>query len=309
MVNIESEYLLACKSILDKKQYVKDRTGVGTFMETNVVLEHSDTSYWFPAFITKKIAWRVLIGELLWFLEGSTSDRRLAEITFGDGDRKTIWTANWEAKPYRRPMMSSAASTDFNGPRLLGPVYGQQWRFWGEPNRRYREDESKEVDQIRSVIQGITNDPYGRRHLVSAWNPSDLKQQSLPPCHYSFQFNVFGGKLDILVNMRSGDMFLGVPFNIASYATLQHIIARETGYKPGKLTLVIGNAHIYSNHIDQMEEQISRYDVLNSCKIPFLTIREGKLFGEKHGNVLYNTGDFVLHNYEPMPVIKGAMAV
>lgn len=319
-MSIEAQYLSACANIiLDGHRVDNDRTGVGTFMQTNIVLEQPDVTAHFPIFVTKKVAWRVLMGELLWFLEGSTSDRRLAEITFGDGERDTIWTANWKAKPFRHPTQSKESAEDFNGLRLLGPVYGKQWRCWGKPNRSHREDVSKEIDQIAEVIESIKKDPYGRRHLVSAWNPSEIPTMSLPPCHYSFQFNVIGDKLDILVNMRSGDMFLGVPFNIASYATLLHIIAKETGYKAGKLTLVIGNAHIYQNHVEQMKEQIRRQDVDNifpqvigsALTLPTLSInKDSSLFPiDCDYGIGYSLSDFTLNDYNPMPTISAPMAV
>lgn len=303
-MSIEAQYLSACAHILlDGHRVDNDRTGVGTFMQTNIVLEQPDVTAHFPIFVTKKVAWRVLLSELLWFLEGSTSDRRLAEITFGDGDRETIWTANQKASGIHDRW--ELALRDY---RPLGRVYGYQWRSW---NNR--------IDQIVGVIESITNDPNGRRHLVTAWNPSDLNSCALPPCHYSFQFNVIGDKLDILVNMRSGDMFLGVPFNIASYAALLHIIAKETGYKAGKLTLVIGNAHIYQNHVAQMEEQIRRQDVENIYRqvigsaetLPTLSInKDSSLFPVEidHG-IGYTLSDFTLNDYNPMPTIKAEMAV
>lgn len=303
-MSIEAQYLTACANIiLDGHRVDNDRTGVGTFMQTNIVLEHPDVTAHFPIFVTKKVAWRVLLGELLWFLEGSTSDRRLAEITFGDGERNTIWTANQKAAGIRD--RRELADKDY---RPLGRVYGYQWRNW-----------DNYYDQILQVVEGIKNDPHGRRHLVSAWNPSDLGKQALPPCHYSFQFNVIGEQLDILVNMRSGDMFLGVPFNIASYAALLHIIAKETGYKAGKLTLVIGNAHIYQNHVDQMKEQLSRIEdgkilhaVLGAAEVvPTLSInKDSSLFPvDRDYGIGYSLSDFTLNDYNPMPTIKAEMAV
>lgn len=306
-MSIEAQYLTACANIiLDGHRVDNDRTGVGTFMQTNIVLEHPDVTAHFPIFVTKKVAWRVLLGELLWFLEGSTSDNRLAEITFGDPTRQTIWSANGEDFRNRKKDRTLASMTR-GETRDLGPIYGKQWRNFGG------------VDQIYEVVQSIINDPYGRRHLVSAWNPPEIKDMALPPCHYSFQFNVIGDKLDILVNMRSGDMFLGVPFNIASYATLLHIIAKETGYRAGKLTLVIGNAHIYQNHVDQMKEQLSRIEdgkilhaVLGAAEVvPTLSInKDSSLFPvDRDYGIGYSLSDFTLNDYNPMPTIKAEMAV
>lgn len=308
----EEQYLDTCSEILRYGVEVKDRTGVGTRMMTNVMIEHSDVDHYFPIPVTKKLALKSVIGELLWFLEGSTSDRRLAEITYGDGDYGTIWTANWEAKPYRHPHQSKKRAVDFNGSRELGPVYGNQWRKFGPRN----------IDQIVEMIEGIKSNPFSRRHVVSAWNVNELPLMSLPPCHTQFIINVIGDRLDMLMTQRSGDMFLGVPFNFASYALLLKIIAKETGYKAGKLSIVIANAHIYLNHVDQVQEQLFRrgdrvyreayvnwLDTFNPNPVPQILISNDSQLFNSDGSIGYKVSDFTVANYNPLSVIKGDMAV
>ena len=311
----EEQYLCVLKDILREGEEINDeRTGVGTLALTNQVIEHGDVNLAFPVLITKKIPFKVVIGELLWFLEGSGSDRRLAEITFGDGDHKTIWTANWESNPYRYPTQSIKNATDFQGARNLGQVYGVQWRNWSARD-------GTPVDQIQELIDGIKKDPSGRRHMVTAWRPDQLGSMSLPPCHLMFQCNVIAGHLDLCWFQRSADMFLGIPFNMASYAALMHIIAKECNLIPRKLTGFIGNAHIYSNHMSQVKELISRkYD------IPYFSVRQAynerdKLLSSRlninnnsqlfnsDGSIGYSVDDFSLSGYNPMSTIQAPMAV
>jgi len=304
----EKEYLNGCQYILDYGHTVtNDRTGVGTKMVTNLTIEHGDVERVFPLPVTKKLATKSMIGELLWFLEGSTSDRRLAEITYGDGGHKTIWTANFESVF----IDNGTSQADWNSvKRPLGPIYGWQWR------RGFNSD------QIKDVIQRIKDKPYDRRHVVTAWNPAEIDEMALPPCHMIFQFNVIGKQIDLLMMQRSGDMFLGVPFNMASYALLLKIVAKETGYQAGKVTISIGNAHIYLNHVDQVQQQISRmkskeyktayYNYLwgEQLKLsPQIEIsKDSNLFGNS-GNIGYTMKDFTVTNYNPLPTIKGDMAV
>lgn len=316
----EEQYLDACAEILDYGTAVMDRTGTGTKMLTNVMLEHGNVEEYFPIPVTKKLALKSVIGELLWFLEGSTSDRRLAEITYGDGDHLTIWSANWAAKPYRFPTQAKEHALDFDGARELGPVYGAQWRRPGTTSWNHKT--SAEFDQIWNVIHGIKTDPFGRRHVVTAWNPHQLSQMSLPPCHMIFQFNVVGDKIDLLMMQRSGDMFLGIPFNMASYALLLKIIAKETGYRAGKVSIVIGNAHIYLNHVDQMEQQIRRKNTTvykdaersfahfsPHVKTPRILINNDSQLFTTTGDIGYSIDDFTVVDYDPLPAIKGDMAV
>ena len=206
----------------------------------------------FPAVTTKKLAWKSVVAELLWFLEGSTDERRLAELTYGK-DRKelvnkqTIWTANANAQ--------GKALGYADGE--LGPVYGFQWRGFNEIGNEWP-GSSYGTDQIKWLLNEIKTNPNSRRLILSAWNPNQINFMALPPCHVMAQFRVYKGKLSCQMYQRSADVFLGVPFNIASYALLTHIIARECGLGVGDLVHTIGDAHIYQNHIDQVNEQLSR---------------------------------------------------
>jgi thymidylate synthase len=234
----------------------------------------------FPAVTTKKLAWRAVVSELLWFLEGSGDERRLAEILHGTRDlsKTTIWTANAKAD-YWLP------KAHYEGD--LGRVYGVQWRdFLG-------------IDQIQQLIDGIKNDPSGRRHILTAWNPSELSDMALPPCHVLSQFDVTDGHLSCQMYQRSCDMFLGVPFNIASYSLLTHIIARECKLKVGDFIWTGGDCHIYNNHVDAVKEQLSR----TPKELPTLFMTVNKKIAD------YVVDDFILDNYNPDPAIKADMAV
>src|SRR3989344_8717378 len=193
----------------------------------------------FPAVTTKKLAFRAMKAELLWFLEGSGDDNRLKEIT---GTEKTIWTDNAQAD-YWRP------KAKFDGD--LGRIYGVQWRSWQGPG-------GKKIDQIKEAVEKIKNNPADRRIIVTAWNPGEIEQMALPPCHAFFQFFVAHGKLSLQMYQRSCDMFLGVPFNIASYSLLLHIMAQAAGLKAGEFVHTLGDAHIYHNHFEQAREQLNR---------------------------------------------------
>ena len=202
-------YLDSLKYVLDNGQVRDDRTGTGTIGVFGMQQRY-DLSKGFPAVTTKRLAFKACLSELLWFIEGSGDERRLREILHGsrDSEKTTIWTANAEAD-YWKP------KAKFEGD--LGRVYGVQWRDFGG------------VDQLTSLIEGIRKDPYGRRHILTAWNPAELDQMALPPCHCFAQFYVANGKLSCQMYQRSCDMFLGVPFNIASYSLLTHMIAQEIG--------------------------------------------------------------------------------
>jgi thymidylate synthase len=225
-----------------------------------------DLSAGFPAVTTKKLAWRACVGELLWMIEGSGNERRLAEITHGTKDGTvTIWTPNALA-PYWKPRAQSEGD--------LGRVYGVQWRHWRSSQHvkagSFKNDlgsyfstqggvQEVETDQLRTLIEGIKRDPYGRRHILSAWNPGELDQMALPPCHVLAQFYVSkDNKLSCQMYQRSCDMFLGVPFNIASYSLLTAMIAQVCGLGLGEFVHTLGDAHIYLNHIEQVNEQLKR---------------------------------------------------
>lgn len=241
------QYLDALQFILDNGQERTDRTGTGTIGVFGMQQRY-DLGKSFPAVTTKKLAWNAMVGELLWFIEGSRDERRLAEITHGtrDESKTTIWTANALAPSW-------LPNAKFSGD--LGRIYGVQWRNW----KGYKPQTPIIIDQLTNLIEGIKSDPFGRRHILSAWNPGDLDRMALPPCHCFSQFYVsVDNKLSCQMYQRSADFFLGVPFNIASYSIFTHMIAQVCGLQVGEFIHTIGDAHIYMNHVEQVKEQISR---------------------------------------------------
>ena len=279
------QYLDALKFVLENGIDRKDRTGIGTRavfgMQLRFNLEDG-----FPAMTTKKLAWNSVASELLWFIEGSNDERRLAEILHGTRDvsKKTIWTANAEAN-YWKP------KAKFEGD--LGRVYGVQWRKWKSPD-------GKETDQLANAVKMIKENPTSRRIIVTAWNPGELNEMALPPCHAFFQFFVADGKLSLQMYQRSCDMFLGVPFNIASYSLLLHMIAQATNLEAGEFVHTLGDAHIYQNHFEQVKEQLSR----NPYPLPKLWLNpEIKNIDD------FKMEDIKLENYQFHPHIKAQMAV
>lgn len=298
---IEYHYLANLELILKHGTVVEDeRTGVGTIAMTNVMLEQEDVTEWFPILTSKRVPWKPVIGELLWFLEGSCDDQRLAEITFGDKSRETIWTANAQA-PYWKH------KARFDGD--LGRVYGVQWRSWKQHVFTMDGFRTKNIDQLRDLINRAKSNPSDRRLIVTAWNPAELDMMALPPCHLLFQVNILDGNLDLLMVQRSADMFLGVPFNIASYAALMHILGRELNVRPRKLSIVLGNAHIYKNHVDQVNELLSRRKEIGALPTPTLSINNDAQLFNDDGTIGYKVSDFVLNDYEPLSTIKAPMAV
>ncbi|MEK7613409.1 MAG: thymidylate synthase [Patescibacteria group bacterium] len=277
---METQYLSLLQKILNEGSDRKDRTGVGTRALFGLQMRF-DLSEGFPAVTTKKLAFKAVKSELLWFLEGSNDDARLREL---NGSEKTIWTANLEAD-YWKP--KRAHETD------LGRIYGVQWRAWKKPD-------GTTVDQIAEVIQKIKTNPADRRMIVTAWNPGELSEMALPPCHMFFQFFVADGKLSLFMHQRSCDMFLGVPFNIASYSLLLQMVAQVTGLKPGELVHSLGDAHIYNNHFDAVKEQLSR----TPLKPPALWLNPDiKNIDD------FKMDDIKLEGYESHPPIKANMAV
>ena len=273
------QYHQALKNILINGKNKTDRTGVGTRSVFGYQMRFN-LQEGFPATTTKKLAWRAVVSELLWFLEGSSDERRLAEILHNtrDSAKNTIWTANAEA-PYWQDKARF--------PGDLGRVYGVQWRDFGG------------VDQVTKLINDLKTNPDSRRHIISAWNPPELDRMALPPCHVMAQFDVTDGYLSCQMYQRSCDMFLGVPFNIASYSLLVHIIARECGLKVGDFVWTGGDCHIYNNHSEAVEVQLGR----EPKPLPTLVFTTGKKIAE------YKVDDFVLDNYNPDPAIKAEMAV
>lgn len=251
-------YLTALQEVLKRGTTKTDRTGTGTISQFGMQQRY-DLSQGFPAVTTKKLAWKSVVSELLWFIEGSGDENRLREILHGSkqSEKTTIWTANATA-PYWQP------KAKFNSD--LGRVYGVQWRHWRTSDTEwYRTDTGKEavrykeVDQLKQLIDGIKADPHGRRHILTAWNPGELELMALPPCHCFAQFYVSSdNKLSCQMYQRSCDMFLGVPFNIASYSLLTAMIAQVCGLGLGEFVHVLGDAHIYSNHVEQVKEQLAR---------------------------------------------------
>ncbi len=271
------QYLNSLKYVLENGVARDDRTGVGTIAVFGLQTRY-DLSQGFPAVTTKRLAFKQVLAELLWFFKGTSDNKVLNEMGCH------IWDANAEA-PYWKP------KAKFEGD--LGRVYGVQWRSWRNP-------EGKEIDQLAEVIERIKKDPYDRRLIVSAWNPGELDQMALPPCHVFFQFFVAKGKLSLQMYQRSGDMFLGVPFNIASYSLLLQMVAQVTDLEPGEFIHVLGDAHIYKNHLKQVKEQLSRqpYD------LPTLWLNP------KIKNIDdFTLDDVKLENYRHHPRIKAEMAV
>lgn len=306
------------QSILDHGTVKSDRTGTGTISLFGPQMEF-DLSEGFPLVTTKKMATKAVISELLWFLEGSTDERRLAEIHYGKPreeliGKQTIWTANADAQGKDLGYINTDTVKE------LGPVYGSQWRRtpkyfkeWvkeyeiGEDGYEYHghgHNELRElkIDQITNVIESIKSNPDSRRHIVSAWNVSEIDQMALPPCHTMFQFYVANGKLDCKLYQRSADAFLGVPFNIASYALLTMMIAQVCDLEPGRFIHTFGDAHIYLNHIDQVKEQLSRDPYKH--QLPEMVLDLGvKSIDE------FDMDSFILTDYESYPAIKAEMAV
>ncbi|CAN6134135.1 MAG: hypothetical protein RLZZ434_446 [Pseudomonadota bacterium] len=256
------------KHVLQHGHNKEDRTGTGTKSVFGYQMRFN-LADGFPLLTTKKVHLKSIIHELLWFLQGSTNIAYLKE----NGVR--IWD-EW---------------ADENG--NLGPVYGYQWRNWPKPDGSH-------IDQISQVVQAIKTNPDSRRLIVSAWNVADVDQMKLPPCHAFFQFYVADGKLSCQLYQRSADIFLGVPFNIASYALLTMMVAQVCGLKLGDFVHTLGDAHIYSNHMEQVQEQLSR----ELRALPTMRINPAvkDIFSFKFD-------DFTLENYDPHPAIKGVVAV
>ena len=294
MTHPEKVYLNALKDILENGEDRPDRTGTGTRGIFGMQMRF-DLTEGFPAITTKKLAWRACVSELLWFIEGSGDEYRLKEILHGDrySDKKTIWSDNatapyWVEKRLQRH------------PGDLGRVYGVQWRRWRKPLVRVNKVVLQNHDQLLELIAGIKEDPYSRRHIITAWNPGELDLMALPPCHMMAQFYVNNGRLSCQMYQRSADMFLGVPFNIASYALFTHMIAQVCNLEVGDLIITIGDAHIYSNHFDQVKEQLTRKP------LPLATL---KLNPEISVITEFDMVDIELENYTSHEAIKAPMAV
>jgi len=274
------QYHNLLEDILNNGERKDDRTGVGTISVFGRQLRFN-LAEGFPAITTKKLAWKSVVSELLWFIEGTGDERRLAEILYGsrDSERSTIWTGNAQAA-YWTP------KAKYDGD--LGRVYGVQWRDW------------RGVDQLSKLIEGIKSDPNGRRHIITAWNVDELDQMALPPCHVLAQFYVSNGKLSCHMYQRSVDVFLGLPFNIASYALLTHMIAQVCDLRAGELIISTGDTHIYSNHVEQVKEQLTREEY----PLPMLLLRSEIKDIDK-----FLMDDIILDDYQSHGTIKAEMAV
>jgi len=263
----EWQYLNLLRNILDNGVRRDDRTGTGTLGVFGRQMRF-DLSKGFPVLTTKKLHLRSIIIELLWFLRGETN------IAYLKDNGVRIWD-EW---------------ADAEGE--LGPVYGKQWRSWTAPDGRV-------IDQIEKLVHGLKTNPNSRRHIVTAWNPADVDDMALPPCHCLFQFFVADGKLSCQLYQRSADVFLGVPFNIASYALLTMMLAQVVGLEPGDFVHTFGDAHLYLNHLEQAELQLTR----EPLPLPVMQI------APKTDLFAFDLSDFTLEGYEAWPHIKAAVAV
>lgn len=285
------QYQELIQHILTTGYETDDRTGTGTIAVFGTKARW-DLTQGFPAVTTKKLAWKACIAELLWFLSGSTNVNELRWRTHGSLiEGKTIWDENYE---------NQAKDLGYSGGEL-GPVYGKQWRDFGG------------VDQVVKTIDRIKALPNDRRQIVSAWNPAEIDRMALPPCHMFYQFNVRNGYLDLQWYQRSVDVFLGLPFNIASYAALLHIVAKMCNLIPGDLVFSGGNTHIYSNHIEQCQEVLRR-EPKALCQLEITGLPSNFVDQPTHAQLMWVTemmdhSNFKLIGYESHPTIKAKMAV
>ncbi|WP_086313088.1 thymidylate synthase [Enterococcus sp. 7F3_DIV0205] len=315
---MEEAYLALGRKILEEGHLKEDRTGTGT----KSIFGHQmrfDLTKGFPLLTTKRVPFGLIKSELLWFLNGDTNIRYLLQHNnhiwdewaferyiksdeyqgpdMTDFGRRVLVDEEFkksyekEHKEFCNKILSDDIFAEKHGE--LGNIYGAQWRHWETKDGSF-------IDQLKNVIEMIKKTPDSRRLIVSAWNPEDVPSMALPPCHTMFQFYVNDGKLSCQLYQRSGDVFLGVPFNIASYALLTHLIAHETGLEVGDFVHTLGDAHLYTNHVDQMNEQLTRE--IRS----FPTI---KLNQEKKSVFDFDMEDIVIEGYDPHPAIKAPIAV
>lgn len=308
-MTFETEYLDLLDHIMKKGEPREDRTGTGTlatFGHTLMV----DLTDGFPMLTTKKLPFKSILSELLWFIEGSSDERRLAEILHGARDftKKTIWSQNAEHTAGSKFVPTVKGD--------LGRIYGVQWRSWLSTRLMEYDDylhhddktstyfgakvQQTHVDQLAEVIHKLKTNPTDRRIVMTAWNPGELDQMALPPCHMFIQFYLTNNRrLHAQMYQRSVDTFLGLPFNVASYALLVHLIARSADAKPGQLQLVLGDTHIYKDHLDAVKEQLSR----TPSDLPRL------VFNTENTDIDgYKMDDITLENYNPRPHIPAKMS-
>ena len=274
MINIEIEYLQLMREILNKGKDKEDRTGTGTKSVFGRMIEH-DMSLGFPLLTTKSVYFKAALTEVLWILQGRT------DIKYLNDNGVKYWNPDYER----------SGRTD----GTLGPVYGKQWRDFGG------------YDQLQMLLKGIKLDPYGRRHMISAWNPIEMDDMALPPCHYGFQVYINDGQLDLMWNQRSADVFLGLPYDIAMYGLLLELLAKTFGYKPGKLIGSLGDCHLYNNNLEQAKEQLSRkLSILPKIKIDKSITLTG--FDNQYVGIP-DIKDIQLIDYNPAPAIKAPLSV
>lgn len=288
------DYHKLLNEVLENGNLRPDRTGVGTLSKFGAQLRF-DLTQGFPAITTKKLAWEAVVSELLWFLEGSNDELRLREILHGNrnSEKTTIWTSNAQADYWVNKKLKRHTGD-------LGRIYGVQWRRWRKPLIRVNKVILQNYDQLSELINGLQSDPYSRRHIISAWNPGELDLMALPPCHMLAQFYVNNGKLSCQMYQRSADLPLGVPFNIASYALLTHMIAQVCRLTPDELIITIGDAHIYQNQIEGVKTQLLR----ESLPLPKLWLNPD----------IDNINDFTMEDiklidYQSHPAIKFPFSV
>lgn len=293
------QYHDALKHILETGTDISNRTGVAARTVFGYQMRFQ-LYQGFPAVTTKRLAWRAVVGELLWFLEGSTDERRLAEITFEADktelcDKTTIWTANADAQGKDLGYVNNEFRKE------LGPVYGWQWRNFGS-SRWMRDSDDFGTDQISWLIDEIKANPDSRRLILNAWNPNQLELMALPPCHALAQFRVIDGRLSCQLYQRSADFGLGVPFNIASYSLLTHMLAKLTDLDVGEFVWTGGDCHIYHNHLDQIRIQLER----TPRPLPKLIMPE---FSTLEQLLQTKPSEYLLDGYDPYPNIQMDMAV
>lgn len=302
------QYLQMCDHILKNGVVKEDRTGTGTISYFGYQMRF-DLSKGFPLMTTKDMGDTRLDGiiyELLWFLSGDTNIKYLIDngVNIWNPDAYRFYSENpWNEKLTRQEYVQKIKETEYKlGIGDLGPIYGKQWRSWKVEDYHDYDGyvtDTETIDQIYNVIEEIKRNPDSRRLIVSAWNVADIEDMALPPCHVMFQFYVANGKLSCQLYQRSGDVFLGVPYNIASYALLTRMIAQQTGLEAGEFIHTLGDAHIYLNHVEQIKEQLKR----EPKSLPKLVI---KRVPESIFN--YKREDFEITNYESHPVLKGKVS-
>jgi thymidylate synthase len=290
MNKLDNDYQNLLSEVLSKGVEKEDRTGTGTISLFGKQIRH-DMSDGFPILTTKKVAWKTMVTELKWFLRGDTNIKYLVDngcnIWNGDAYKKYCkFQVPHDHFETQEEFIELIKTDDEFAKKWgeLGPIYGKQWR------------DINGIDQLEELIIGLINNPNGRRHIVDSWNSEQLHLMTLPPCHYSFQCYVADGKLSLMWNQRSADLFLGVPFNISSYGLLLHLLCKETRLEPGELIGSFGDIHLYKNHINQAKEQIDRYSFdLPELKVSCYDIYRGDFDAE-------------LINYESHPVIKAPLS-